>query len=387
MHEFDVLPNRLGLNSEKWNVLESELPMWVADMDFDNAPAIKKALLDRVNLGAYGYSYPSDEYFNSFIRFYHDRHHVDYIKDDLIFATGVVPAISSIVRKLTTIGEKVIVMSPVYNVFYNSIVNNGRFILECPLKYDKINNSYSIDFDNFEKLASDNQASMIIFCNPQNPTGNIWSKEELKKVLDIAKKNNLIFISDEVHCDLTSPNKEYNPIFSICSPSDNVIALSSASKSFNLAGMPACYVIVKNKNLHYKAWRGINTDEVGEGNAFFDCAYVAAFNDSRDWLDDAREYIYQNKLYVYDFLEKNSKARVVRSDATYLIWVDLASYDIDSSIFCPFLREKTGLFVNPGFVYGGNSKSFVRINLATSRSNVVDGMNRLIKGLKLWLDK
>ena len=230
MYNFDKLPNRLGTNSEKWNVLENELPMWVADMDFDNSPEIKDALRKRVELGAYGYSYPSDEWYESYIRFFKDIHNVEYDRGDIIFCIGTIPALSSIVRKITTPGEKVIILTPVYNVFYNSILNNGRFVLECPLKYDLNTNSYSIDFRHLESLMTDPQATLMVMCNPQNPTGNIWSKEDLTKVLELTRKYRIKLVSDEIHCDIVTPGKKYVPIFTIANSDDQVIVLSSATK-------------------------------------------------------------------------------------------------------------------------------------------------------------
>ena len=382
-YNFDNLPSRFNINSLKWDVKNNELPMWVADMDFEVAPKIKEALLERVNKGTFGYSICGDEFYDSFINFMELRHNIKYKKEDIIMSTGAVPAISSMVRKLTTPAEKVVLMTPVYNIFFNSIFNNGRYIYESPLIYNRDNQEYSIDFKDLEDKLSDNQTTLLILCNPHNPVGKIWSKEELLKIIELARKYNVTIISDELHCDIVRPGLKYNPILSLTKEDDNVIAIMSASKCFNLAGLQAAYVVCPNKNLNWKVKRGLNTDEVAEGNAFYNDAFVAAFN-SIDWLDEVNAYIELNKRYAYEFLSKIPGVKVIKGDATYLLWVDIKDITNDSLKFTTFLREKTGLYITEGIEYGNTGEGFVRINLATSLSNVIDGMNRFKMGIKLF---
>lgn len=382
-YDFDNVPSRFNINSLKWDCKDDELPMWVADMDFSVAPKIKEALLKRVNEGTFGYSISSDEFFDSFIRFNLIRHNIKYEKEDIIMSTGAVPAISSMVRKITTPAEKVVLLTPVYNIFFNSIYNNGRYILESNLLYNPKTQEYSIDFSDLEIKLSDPQTSLLILCNPHNPIGKIWSEEELLKILELTRKYNVKIISDELHCDIITPGLEYTPIQKLTNNNDNVISILSASKCFNLAGLQAAYVICKNKELNWKIKRGLNTDEVAEGNAFYNDAFIAAF-DSIDWLDEMNAYVTINKRYAYEFLSKIKGVKPIKGDATYLLWVDIKDITNDSKKFVEFLREKTGLIITEGIEYGNSGEGFVRINLATSISNVIDGLNRFKTGVKLY---
>ena len=383
MYNFDKLPNRRR-NSCKWECDSNVIPMWIADMDFEVAPKIKDALINRVNEATFGYHQINPEFFYSFINFNKRHHNIEYKYEDIIYSTGAVPAISSIVRKLTSPAEKVILLTPVYNIFFNSIYNNGRYILESKLDYNKENNTYSIDFSDLEEKMSDKQTTMMIFCNPHNPIGHIWSKEELEKVLTLARKYNITIISDEVHAELTTMYHEYIPFLSITNENDRVIAIESAGKTYNLAGLQAAYVIVPNKDLHHKVNRGLNTDEVAEGNVFYSDAYIAAFNECDDWLLELREYLTKNREYAYSYIESNSKAKVVRGDATYLLWVDLSYYTDNTKELCEYLKTKFGLWITEGEEYGQSGKTFVRINIATSFELVKEGLNRLILGLNSW---
>ncbi|WP_330635186.1 aminotransferase class I/II-fold pyridoxal phosphate-dependent enzyme [Lachnospira sp.] len=205
----DEIVNRRGTDSIKWDVADNELPMWVADMDFQTAPEIIDALIKRAKEGVFGYTDVNDEWYDAYINWWKNRHGFEMNREWLMFCTGVIPAISSTVRKLTTPNEKVIIQTPVYNIFFNSILNNGCQVLESPLHYE--DGIYSIDFDDLEEKMSDPQASLMILCNPHNPVSKIWSKEELAKIGELAKKHGVTIISDEIHCDLTMPGKDYIP--------------------------------------------------------------------------------------------------------------------------------------------------------------------------------
>ncbi len=376
MYNFDELAQRRNTSSYKWDVLENELPMWVADMDFMVAKPIKDSILKRTEIMAYGYSNVPNEFYTAYKNFFKDIHNLELKEEWMIFSTGVVPSISSIVRSTTALGDNVVVLSPVYNIFYNSIINNHRNPSPCNLTYK--DGKYSIDFSLLEKIMSDPKTTLMIFCNPHNPTGNIWTKEELENVLILAKKYDVLVISDEIHADIMAPGRKYNSMFSIEGYDKNVLLLLSASKCFNIAGLQASIAVVKDKDLRYKVWRGINTDECGENNFFCAQAHISALNDSRDWLSLMNDYVYKNKKIAYNFIKNNiNELKVIESDALYLIWVDISSLKIDSDEFVSKLREYNGLYISSGNIFGENGKGFVRINLATSLKNVVDGMNRL----------
>ncbi len=379
---FDELVNRRNTHSLKWDVKEHELPMWVADMDFQTAPEIQEAIRERVSHGVFGYSIVPEEWYQAYMGWWERRHHFSVEKEWLVFCTGVVPAISSMVRKLTTAGENVLVQTPVYNMFFNSIVNNGRNIAENPLRYDR--NTYQMDFEDLERKLSDPQTTLMILCNPHNPVGRIWSREELEQVGELCRKYHVTVISDEIHCDLTSPGQEYIPFASVSENcKNNSITCMAPTKAFNLAGLQTAAVAVPNPNLRHKVWRGLNTDEVAEPNSFAVEAAVAAFTKGEAWLDDLREYIQENKNFAEDFLKKEvPQIKQVSSQVAYLLWLDCRDMHGCAGEFTQYLREHTGLYLSEGKQYGENGSSFIRMNIACSRSQLEDGLKRLAEGVR-----
>lgn len=384
-YDFSKPVNRRDTNSMKWDVAENELPMWVADMDFETCPAVKEAIIQKAQLGVYGYTIVPDSYLESVMNWWKTYHHFELKKEWILFSTGVVPAISSIVRKMTTPAENVLIQSPVYNIFYNSIYNNGRNILSSDLVFD--GKEYHIDFEDLEAKLADPQTTLMILCNPHNPIGKIWDKETLKRIGHLCAKHHVLVLSDEIHCDLCQPGLEYVPFASVddvCR--DNSITCVAASKAFNLAGLQSASVIVPNPLLRHKVNRGLNTDEVAEPNAFCIEANTAAFTKGRAWLEDLCCYIEENKQYARAFIEQQlSMLYVVPSEATYLLWVDCHAVCEDGDQLCEFIRKETGLFVSSGEEYGKNGRSFMRINLACPKSRVEDGMRRLKKGIEAFL--
>ena len=379
--DFDAIVDRRNTGSLKWDVSEHELPMWVADMDFPTAPAIRAALERRVAHGVFGYSIVPDEWADAYIGWWRERHKFQMERDWLIFCTGVVPAISSVVRKLTTPGENVLIQTPVYNIFFNSIVNNGRNVLESPLTYE--NGEYSIDFERLEQDLSDPQTSLMILCNPHNPVGKIWDRETLAKIGELAWKYRVVVLSDEIHCDLTDPGKEYVPFASVSEHCrENSVTCIDPTKCFNIAGLQTAAVSVPNPFLRHKVWRGLNTDEVAEGNVFAVDAAVAAFREGGPWLDELRKYIFANKQAVKEFLEKElPQLRLVPSEATYLLWLDCGKVTDNAGQLAGLIREKTGLYLSEGGQYGKTGERFLRMNIACPRSRLLDGLERLKAGV------
>lgn len=385
-YNFDKLANRKNTNSLKYDDYECDLPMWVADMDFETPFEIKEVLKKRVEIGAYGYSIFDDSFFESVSNFFLRRHHVKFDKNNMIFTTGVVPAISSMVRRLTSPGEKVLIMSPVYNIFYNSILNNGRKVISSDLVYE--NSNYHIDFGDLDKKLSDNLVNLMIFCNPHNPIGKIWSKEEIKKVGELAKKHNVVVISDEIHCDIVTPNKSYNSFYCVDENRNNSIVCVSGSKCFNLAGLQGACIICDNKYLRDKIDRGFNNDEIAEPNFFVIEAYKEGFNNCEEYLNEVNSYIYENKLRLARFFAKNMpNLKYKVEDATYLAWIDVSYYDIDASKITSYLLKNYSLRITSGEEYGKNGKSFVRVNLATSHENVEKFLKIFEEGLNKYINK
>lgn len=380
-YDFDTVINRRGTDSVKWDVKENELPMWVADMDFRLAPEIGNAIKKQFEHGVFGYSVIPDEWYEAYINWWKTRHGFKMKKEGLVFCTGVVPAISSIVRKLTTPNENVVIQTPVYNVFFNSIVNNGCRVLESPLIYE--NGVYSMDLDDLEKKLSDPQTTLMILCNPQNPAGKIWGKEDLGKVGELAKRHGVTIVSDEIHCDITEPGKDYVPFASVSDICREIsVTCIAPTKAFNMAGMKSAAVYAEDPFIRHKVWRALNTDEIAEPNSFACTAAVSAFNEGAPWLDAMRKYVSENRKRVYEFVEKEiPEISVVKSDATYLLWLDISKTGLESTEAASKIREKTGLFLTAGSVYGDAGKHFLRMNIACPKTTLEDGLQRLKRGV------
>ena len=380
-YNFDQLIDRRCHSSIKWMVKEGELPMWVADMDFAAAPPIRETLARRVAHGVFGYTAVPKEWYEAYGSWWQQRHGLKLEEEWLMFVTGVVPAISSTVRKLTTANEKVIIQTPVYNIFFNSILNNGCQISENPLLYEA--GEYRMDFADLEQKMADPQASLMILCNPHNPVGKIWDKETLARVGELAERYHVTVISDEIHCDITEPGKGYVPFAAASEACRRVgVICLTPTKAFNLAGLQTAAIAVPDPFLRHKVMRAINTDEVSEPNAFACEAAVSAFTESGAWLDEMREYVWENRRLAEEMLRRElPECRPVKADATYLMWLDISAVG-ESTAVADLLRKNTGLFVTAGSTYGVPGKYFLRINLACPRSLVQDGFSRLIRGLK-----
>ena len=386
MTDFDILTDRSGTHSYKWDVKDGELPMWVADMDFETAPAVKAAIVKRAEHGIFGYSATPCEYFEAVSVYFGRRHGFTVPTDWMVYSNGIVAAIGSVVRRLTHPDENVLIQAPVYNIFYNSIINNGRRVLSSDLVYD--GEGYEIDFADLEAKLALPQTSLMILCNPHNPVGKVWSREELSRIGALCKKHGVTVLSDEIHCDIVAPGVEYTPFCSIAEYRDISVSCVSPSKTFNLAGLQSATVIIPDAHLRHRVWRGINTEELGEPNAFAMTAGIAAFSLSDEWVDSLVSYLFENRTRAQEYIAGEIPAlRVVRADATYLMWIDISAISDDSVAFTERLRELTGLYLSEGREYGECGKSFVRMNLATQRQRLEDGLARLKKGVEIILSE
>ena len=379
---FDETTDRRHTNSVKWNVADNELPMWIGDMDFTTAPCVRRAIEYRAAHGIFGYSYVPDDWAGAYIGWWQRRHGFTMERDWLVFCTGVIPAISTAVRKLTTPAEKVVLMTPVYGTFFNCVVNNGRYVLEAPLHRE--GNRYSIDWAGLEQALADPQTALLILCNPHNPTGNIWTKEELVRIGELCAAHGVLVISDEIHCDLTDPGTHYTP-FAAASETNRRISVTcmAASKAFNIAGLQTAAICVPDAVLRHKMWRGLNTDEVAEPNAFATLAPIAAFTEGEEWLESLRAYIYANKQEVAAFLAAElPQVTLTDSQASYFLWLNCAPYGLGSEELVARIRKSTGLFLTAGKPFGGTEDTFLRLNIACPRAMLRDGLNRLKKALE-----
>lgn len=383
MFDFDHVPNRRETDSLKWDVGANELPLWVADMDFPAAPAIQKALQDKLDQGIFGYTIVPDNWYEAIQGWWQRRHHVNFERDWISFCTGVVPALSSIVRRLTHPGEKVLIQTPVYNIFFNSIVNNGRVVEESPLEY--ADGAYSINWKDFEKKIANPRVTLFVLCNPHNPIGKIWDKETLVRVGELCAKHHVVVVSDEIHCDIIAPGAEYVPFVSasaVCA--NNSVTLIAPSKAFNIAGLQSSAVVVPDPAMRWQINRGLNNDEVAEGNVFACTAAEAAFTAGDEWLDEARTYLFDNRAYATEFLENHvPEVHAVEAQATYLLWIDCRAVAHDTTQLNAFLREKTGLVLSTGESYGAAGAGFLRMNLACTRETLQDALARFAHGIAL----
>lgn len=378
-YDFDHIPDRRGTGCYKWDLKPGLLPLWVADMDFAIAPCIIEAMQKRLNHPVFGYNIILPEWKQAYASFYKRRYGWELNEEDIFFATGVVPILSSSVKALTEIGDNVVLMPPVYNVFYNSIKNPGRNALEVPLLYD--GDSYQMDFDGLEKAFALEKTKLCFLCNPGNPSARIWSKEELLRLAELAKRYNVIILSDEIHGPITRPGTKYVPFLSIGEIAKEVgFAGISPSKAFSLAGLQTAAAVCPNPEIRKRFEKQLNADECAEPNTFAQAAAIAAMNEGEEWLNQMNEYVFANRDYAASIIDKIPGLHAVKGDATYLLWVDISALGCDGKTFEQYLEEHERVFFNAGNPYGKTAETFIRINMATSRENVVEAMKRLEKG-------
>lgn len=380
---YEIIPRR-NTNSVKWDEAAQDdiIPLWVADMDFRVLPQITEALRQRVDHGVFGYTHVPDSYYESVIRWFKDRHGLQGVKQsDIIYTSGVVPAISAIVRGLTLPGDKVLVQTPVYNCFFSSIRNQGCLVEENHLVYK--NNTYVVDWDDFERKCADSRVRIFLLCNPHNPAGRVWKKEELQRMGEICQKHDVFVISDEIHCELVMPGNDYTPFASL---SDDFLKNSATcvapTKAFNIAGLQIANIIVKDRNKRERIDRAINIHEVCDVNPFGVIATEAAYTEEgAEWLRQLNTYLFANYRFLCDFFSKRFPSlEVVKLEGTYLVWVDCSSLGKSSTEIVNNLYRH-GVWMNDGVMYGENQGAFIRINIACPRKILEEGLLRMEKAL------
>ena len=384
-YNFDEIIPRRGTNSVKWDEtsIEDVIPLWVADMDFRTFPPIIEALHRRVDHGVFGYTHVPRSYYESVIRWFGKRHGLNgVVPADIIYTSGVVPAISAIIRGLTLPGDKVLVQTPVYNCFFSSIRNQGCIVEESHLVYE--NNTYTIDWEDFERKCSDSRVRIFLLCNPHNPAGRVWTVEELRRMGEICLTYGVFVIADEIHCELVMPGHHYTPFASL-SPEFlcNSATCVAPTKAFNIAGLQIANIIVKDAQKRERIDRGINLHEVCDVNPFGVIASEVAYTDEgAEWLCQLNEYIAQNYDFLCQFIASRlPQLRVVRLEGTYLAWVDCSALGVSSSALVERLLTKHGVWLNDGEMYGEKERPFVRINLACPRATLAEGLRRMAEGI------
>ena len=379
-YNFDELIERRGTNCVKWDESPSPevIPLWVADMDFRVAPAIQKALQQRVEHGVFGYNIVPESYYEAVISWFHRRHQWDIQRSWILYTTAVVPAMSCVIKALTMPGEKVLILSPAYNCFFSSIKNNGCEVLESPLK--AVGDTFEVDFDDFENKCADEKTTLFLLCNPHNPSGRVWTKEELQRMYDICKRHGVKVASDEIHCELIMPGHEFVPFGTI---TDDGVVMNSPSKNFNTAGLQIANIICSHPSWRRRIDRAININEVCDVNPFGIVALQAAYNESEDWIDELNQYLWGNYQLLCDFIGENiPQWKVCRLEGTYLPWVDISAMGITSQELCDQLLAEAKVWINPGTMYGPQTgEGYVRFNIAIQRSRLLDALQRIKKNL------
>lgn len=384
-YDFDELVERRGTNCVKWDESPDDevIPLWVADMDFKAAPAIQKAILERAEHGVFAYILVDEDYYTAVINWFRRRHNWTIHREEILYTTGVVPAMSVAVKALTMPSEKVLILSPDYNCFFSSIRNNGCEVLESPLS--RREDSFVIDWVDFEAKCADEKTTVFLLCNPHNPSGRVWTREELERMNDICLKYGVKVVSDEIHCELVMPGYQFQPFAAVSEACrQNSVILNSPSKSFNIAGLQTANIICSRSDWRRRLDRAININEVCDLNPFGPVALKAAYNESEDWIDELNQYIWGNYQVLRDFIEKNlPQWRVCRLEGTYLPWVDMSAMGVTSQALCDRLLREAKVWINPGTMYGPTTgEGYIRFNIATQRSRLLEALERIAKVIK-----
>ena len=398
MYNFDALVERRGTNCVKWDECPNNdvIPLWVADMDFMVAPAILEAVRKRAEQGVFGYNIVPESYYEAVTSWFRRRHKWEIQRQWILYTTAVVPAVSCVIKALTMPGEKVLILSPAYNCFFSSIKNNGCEVIESPLLFtvdglqftdeytegptdglaSKSSVNCKIDFIDFEAKCADEKTTLFLLCNPHNPSGRVWTKDELQRMYDICKKHGVKVISDEIHCELIMPGYEFVPFGTI---TDDCVVMNSPSKNFNTAGLQIANIICSHPSWRRRIDRAININEVCDVNPFGIVALQAAYNESEDWIDELNQYLWGNYQVLCDFIDKNlPQWKVCPLEGTYLPWVDVSAMGIPVETLCQRLLQEAKVWINPGTMYGRESgKGYVRFNIATQRSRLIEALQRI----------
>ena len=383
-YDFDKITSRRGTNSYKWDSTDDKdvLPMWVADMDFQTAPCIINALKKRVDHGIFGYTRVPEEYYEAVISWFGRRHNWQPEREWFIYTSGVVPALSAIIKALAKEGDRILTLTPVYNCFFSSIRNNGCELSSCALKYE--NNTFSIDYDDLERRAADPKTTLMLLCNPHNPSGRVWTREELRRIGDICIKHNVIVVSDEIHCEIVHPGYKYIPFASISEEfQKHSVTCISPSKAFNIAGLQIANIIVENEEWRQRIDKAINITAVCDVNPFGVIATIAAYNEGGEWLDQLLQYIHANYLFFKAYCEEHlPQLPVAPLQGTYLAWMDCRQLGIPSEELEEELMKNAKLWLNAGSMYGREGEGFMRWNLACPRQFVKEGLERFSSFIK-----
>ena len=384
-YNFDELIERRGTGCVKWDESPAAdvIPLWVADMDFKAAPAILEAVRKRAEHGVYGYTVVGEDYYLAIINWFRRRHNWRIRREEILYTTGVVPAMSVAIKALTMPGEKVLILSPDYNCFFSSVRNNGCEVLESPLKRIDETSSlphFEVDWHDFEMKCADEKTTVFLLCNPHNPCGRVWTAEELSRMNDICLRHGVKVVSDEIHCELVMPGHRFQPFAAVSDACrQNAVILNSPSKSFNIAGLQAANIICSQPEWRRRLDRAININEVCDLNPFGPVALIAAYNESEEWIDELNQYLWGNYEALCQFAAEHlPQWKVCRLEGTYLPWVDISAIGISAQSYCDRLMSEAKVWINPGTMYGPlTGEGYIRLNIACPRSRLMEALQRI----------
>jgi cystathionine beta-lyase len=387
-YDFDQIIDRSNTNSVKVDALErvfgskDVIPLWVADMDFLSPPEITEGLKKRVEHGIFGYVEPGDGYFSSIINWLKNRHDWSVSKENITFIPGVVKGFAFAIDVFTNDSDKIIIQPPVYPPFKGTTEDLNREIVNNPLIFK--DGQYSMDFDNLREVAKTG-CKMLILCNPQNPSGRIWTKEELSELAEICFDNDIIVISDEIHSDLALPGNKHVPFATVSEKAaQNNITLMAPSKTFNIAGIVSSFAVVENEGIRKKYFDYLLARQLNEGTIFGYLAAQYAYEYGDKWLDQAIEYIQKNIDFVDDFLQNHiPQIKVIRPEASFLIWLDCRDLNLSQPELENFFIHKAKLGLNSGTMFGKEGEGFMRLNVGCSRITLEKALNNLKKAVVL----
>ena len=383
-YNFDELVERRGTGCVKWDESPAEdvIPLWVADMDFKAAPAIQEAVRRRAEHGVFGYTAVDNDYYDAVISWFARRHNWTIRREEILYTTGVVPAMSVAIKALTMPGEKVLILSPDYNCFFSSIRNNGCEVLESVLLFNGNENRFEVDYKDFEAKCADEKTTVFLLCNPHNPTGRVWTKAELERMNDICMKHGVKVVSDEIHCELVMPGHRFQPFAAVSEACrQNGVVLNSPSKSFNIAGLQIANIVCAQPEWRRRIDRAININEVCDVNPFGPVALIAAYNESGEWIDALNAYLWDNYRALCDFVAQHLPQWNVRPlEGTYLVWIEITATGLTAQQYADRLMDKARVWVNPGTMYGPQSgEGYIRLNIACPRSRLMEALERIAR--------
>lgn len=387
-YDFDKITDRRGSGSMKWDAAGDPevIPMWVGDMDFPAPPAVTEALRQRVDHGVFGYAMVPPAYYESVTGWFQRRHQWKIDPAWIIYTSGVVPAVSCAIRALTLPGEKVLVQTPAYHCFFSSIRNCGCEILENPLR--PAGDTYEIDFEDFDRKCADEKTTVFLLCNPHNPVGRVWTREELSRLLAICLRHGVTVISDEIHCELTMPGYSYVPFASLGEgAARHSVICCAPTKAFNIAGLQIANIVCADTLLRRKVNRAVNIHEVCDVNVFSYLALQAAYDHGEEWLDQLRQYLWDNYQALRQYFQAElSAVKVTKLEATYFVWLDISAFGVSSAQAFQDLLHLGKVYVNEGTEFGtATGEGFIRVNIGCPRATMTEGLRRIVATLRRYV--